>query len=183
MPQSPEDRKMPLTLGPLERSHLPLLQVWRNHPSVQAHVRHPGLVSMADQEEWFERARHDLSTVMFAVLRISGGIDDGLRGVAGLCHIDPANRSAELSVIVMRGGQPYLAGEREIAQQLCRKAFDMGLHRVWAECFLPSRCDVFANAGLKKMACIPQTTFRNGQWLDSTYFSLLESEWRGVQRP
>lgn len=166
---------MPLTLGPLERDHLPLLQEWRNSPAVQAHVRHPGLVSMADQEAWYQRLTTATDTKMWMA-----SYEKRFVGIGGLCYIDLATRSAELSVHAERGYAP--SGESfdlAILRLLISIAFEeLGLHRVWAECLTPERAALFQERGLGAVGRIPDAHFRNGRWIPSTLFSMTEREWR-----
>ena len=171
---------MTLVLGPLERSHLPQLQRWRNSPALRAHTRGTRLLTLADQEDWFERQRKDASTQMYAVL-----VNAEPRGVAGLCHIDWINRAAELSVYVFDGDREDFDAEAEVVRLLCAEAFDgLGLHRVWAEVYgtVPDRRRPFHDT-LDQVGSIPHCVYRNGAWHDAALYSLTEAQWhrnRGI---
>src|SRR2546425_9329332 len=79
----------------IERDHLPRLRDRRNSPAIQRRTREFRLVSLVDQERWFESLHNDRHTIMFDVFE-----KDTLIGVAGLTYMDWKNRRAEVSICV-----------------------------------------------------------------------------------
>ena len=80
----------------IERDDLPRLRDWRNSPAIRRRTREFRLLSLVDQERWFESLHNDRHTIMFDVLDEK----DTLIGVAGLTYIDWKNRRAEVSIYV-----------------------------------------------------------------------------------
>src|SRR5437879_13040443 len=80
----------------IERDDLPRLRDWRNSPAIRRRTREFRLLSLVDQERWFESLHNDRHTIMFDVLDEK----DTLIGDAGRRYMDWKHRRAEVSIKV-----------------------------------------------------------------------------------
>jgi RimJ/RimL family protein N-acetyltransferase len=123
---------------------------------------------------------------MFVVERFTGITTDadepGLApiGVVGLCHWDAVNASAEVSFYI---GDEAARGKGYASRALLllhRWGFDaLGLHRLWGECYdfnLPGQ-NILRALGYSRAGMQRHTVRRDGAWVSSVFYDLLEDEW------
>jgi hypothetical protein len=101
-------------------------------------------------------------------------------GVAGLCHIDWVNKSAEISIYIgpknwrRKGiGSLVLGTLKDIGFR------SMGFHRLWAEVYDLPGCimgSFLEKNGFRLDGKVRDTVYRDNFWHDSCFYSLLRDE-------
>jgi RimJ/RimL family protein N-acetyltransferase len=165
-------------LRAIDRADLPQLLEWRNREAYRRYFREFREISPAMQAQWFERTvMGDPGTVMFAVVERESG---RLLGAAGLCYINWTNRNADFSLYIGADNlyiDPVFAPDA--ARTMIRYAFDeLGLHRLWSEIYAYDEAKqiLFRDLGFSLDGRHRETVWSNGQWHDSLFYSLLESD-------
>ena len=162
-----------MNLSPLEWRYLDTIQTWRNAPSTRAHVRETRYLSSSDQHDWFDRQRAD-DTVRYMMATEPWEREfispPKLLGLVGLTSIDWINRRAEVSVLSPEH-------ERECLELLVGYAFDtLGLHRLEGETITKNRDVLLQDHGFEMESFRVHAYWRNGDWVDSTRWALLNSD-------
>ncbi len=73
----------------------------------------------------------------------------------------------------------------EAAEALIGYGFDnLGLHRIYADTTNENTTSwrVMERLGMRREACMKESEFRNGKWLDSLTYGVLATEWRGSNK-
>jgi len=155
---------MTLHLTPLTNTFLGPLSEWRL--AQQDHLRDWRLLSVDMQWTWFERLENDPTRYYFGITDETGRPV----GVGGYTHIEPVNRSAEISLVC--GDR---ADEAEALVPTIRFGFDrMNLHRIWTECYTLDRLALFTNAGFVVEGILRDAVWRDGRWHDSRILAKIE---------
>lgn len=169
-----------ISLGPIDREHLPLLRAWRNDYRIWKYCRQNGVVSEPDQERWYEAQGRDPSTRMFTI-RVPKGGEGGetVVGVCGLTSIDLYNHRAEFSLYVgpEHWGNGY--GKRALQTLLTHAFKTLGLNSVWGETFDGNpAAKIFEEVGMKHDGLRRAFYFREGKHLDAHIYSVRTDEWK-----
>ena len=156
----------------------------RNDPSVQEHVRNPGLLCDADQTEWHKWLVVNKTCWMVAIECVNVSVRPSsdnlveqwqLIGCGGLTTINWQSRSAELSVYTV----PY-TWEHEAARMIIKHAFnDLGLHRIEAETITTRRAELCIALGFQNEGASREKYWRNGGYVNADQWGLLRLEWEG----
>lgn len=166
---------MPLQFRPIEREDLEQLQIWRNSPEIRVRCREYRLLSMTDQERWFESLSGDRSVYMLMV------INDGVPiGICGLTGINWAYRNAELSIYVGPRDERGKGWGRTIVRKLLSVAFnELNLHRVWLECYQFNLHGIrlFRKCGFSFEGLLRDHVYKNGAYHPSVMMGILKTEW------
>jgi len=166
-----------VTFRAIERDDLSRLRDWRNSPEIRARTREFRLLSMMDQERWFEGLHNDRHTIMFAVLNGEGS----LIGVVGLTYIDWKNRRAEVSIYVgEEGAQGKGYGYDALRTLLAYGFHTVNLHKLYAEIFAFNEPSIrlFEKAGFKRDGAKREDQFVDGKYWDTYVYSILASEFK-----
>jgi RimJ/RimL family protein N-acetyltransferase len=149
-----------MILRPIERHDLAWIRDLRNSPEVYSHVRERRLLTLADQEAWYDRLTADGGwTTRYYWLGDTQAT--GWYGVVGLTAIDWVNRSAEVAVMT----DPP-AREPEALEALATYAFQtLGLHRLYADTLTDRRSLVFLEADFTKEGEAREAYWRDGHWV------------------
>lgn len=170
-------------LRAIEESDLEAMRGWRNSPGLRKYFRQYKDLTPYDQARWYEDLVTSQSKYFFAIW-----YDHNMVGCCGL-DVNWHNRNGELSLFIgdpKIGGVPcYIDNTSAPAalKDLLVYAFDtLGLHRVWAELFDydDKKSALLKDNKFKPEATHKETYFKLGEWVDSIYYSLLESEWRSA---
>jgi RimJ/RimL family protein N-acetyltransferase len=141
---------------------------WRNKAEYNQFFRQVGLLTSAQQDEWFKSVHNDKKQSMFAIKK-----DLATIGICGLTNIDFINRKAEISCY---SKDWHEENEYEAISQLVDVGFNsFGLHRIWAETFETHTCHlcVLAKLGFKEEGRLKHSYFKNGQWIDSIIHAIV----------
>jgi diamine N-acetyltransferase len=145
-----------MILRPIERDDLLWIRDLRNSPEVYSHVRERRVLTLADQEAWYDRLTTDRGrTMRYYIAEYSSGM-----GIVGLTHLDWLNRSAEAAVMA------YIGEEQPLLQILVDHAFDvLGLHRLYCDTLTDRRAQVFLDAGFIQEGEAREAYWRDGRWV------------------
>lgn len=167
-----------ILLRAIEKDDLSQLMFWRNSPELRKYFREFRDLSKQDQQEWYENiVLSKNSVLMFSIVRQD---NCELIGACGLCDIDWLHRSAELSIYIGIDNV-YLDDIYAIdaAKAVINYGFkEIGLHRVWSEVYSHDmkKQYFFQILGFKQDGRLRESHWTNGAWVDSIYYSLLESD-------
>ena len=139
----------PVRLGAIDRDHLLHFMLWRNDPELRKRTRQWRLLTMEDQENWYDsivgqkwpehvmfvieaqlmELRKDITVSFFAnQLENKENNDPNLSwqgiGVIGLCYVDYIARSAELSIYIGSEANQRKGYGTKAIQQACEKLSD-----------------------------------------------------------
>lgn len=162
----------------IEREDLKQLRDWRNSQDIRQRTREYRLLSMENQERWFQGLHDDRNTVMFAVT----DENKKLIGVVGLTYIDWKNRRAEVSIYIgdeAAQGKGY--GFDALVTLLGYGFHTLNLHKLYAEIFGFNEPSVrlFEKAGLRRDGLKREDHFVDGKYWDTYIYSILASEFKG----
>lgn len=156
--------------------------MWRNDPRINAWTRQNGLISEADQSNWFKKIETDNTIQMFGVLacadpeRPSAGISVG---TMGLTSISPIHGTAEFSLLIGPEYQNNGYGKAALIELLKYGFKHMRLNCIWGETFETNHAlKMFLSLGMKEEGRLRSRYFKNGEYKDSIMVSILESEAR-----
>ena len=165
-------------LRAIERDDLAKLLEWRNQPDYRVFFREYRELNMANQDKWFEsKVLMDEHTRMFSIVLLETG---ELIGACGLCYIDWPNRCADFSIYIGKDNlyiDPLYAVDA--SRVMIKYGFEeLNLHRLWTEIYDidEKKKEMFKTLGFVHEATHISTHWTRGQWVNSLYYRLLESE-------
>lgn len=166
-------------LGPIDRSHLPLLRSWRNDYRIWKTCRQNRLISDIDQEKWYIDQSTDESVRMFVIyVSDRSDLDGKAIGVCGLTDIDLINRRAEFSCYIAPAyqGQGYASGA---LKTLFNYGFMMlGLNLIWGETFEGNGAELlFQRLGMIQDGTRREFYYREGRFIDAHLYSIRAEDW------
>jgi len=175
--------------------------MWRNDPRINAWTRQNGLISEADQANWFKKIETDNTIQMFGILapskflnkefsqmlrpdQASGvlGVDyhvDTNVGTCGLTSISPVHGTAEFSLLIGPEYQNNGYGKAALIELLKYGFNHLRLNCIWGETFEGNHAlKMFLSLGMKEEGRLRSRYFKNGEYKDSIMVSILQSEAR-----
>jgi len=163
----------------IEREDLKQLRDWRNNTEFRKYFREYCELSMANQEEWFEKkVLKDPTTMMLSVRRLS---DNELIGVCGFVYINWVHRHADLSLYIGWNNEyiDEVGYAEETTRELLRYGFhELALNKVWTEIyeFDNKKKKLYDKIGFIQDGLLRQNYFYDGKWWDSRILSILNNE-------
>ena len=167
-----------VTFRAIERDDLAQLRDWRNDPEIRTRTREFRLLSMENQERWYNGLHDDKNTIMFAVTNEG----NKLIGVVGLTYIDWKNRRAEVSIYIGERDAQGKGYGIDALRTLMKYGFQhVNLHKLYAEIFAFNEPSVklFEKAGFTREGMKREDQFVDGKYWDTYVFSILEKEFKG----
>lgn len=167
-----------VNLRSINKKDLEQLRIWRNNPKLRSYFRESTELSKEDQLLWYKNIV--LPKSMHLMFAIEDKKNSMLLGACGLCYIDRLRRSSDLSIYI--GSQEIYLDEVyavEAAKILIQYAFnELGLHRVWSEVYSHDlkKQKFFEGLNFCLDGALRETHWTQGRWVDSLFYSLLESE-------
>ena len=183
----------------VEREDLTTFINWYNNPEVLRGTSVTLPLSMADEEEWFEKMRklpadeHNLAIeVCLPRERVDppgeregetvpeGGEESWkLIGSIGFFNLDQRNRSSEFGVMI--GEKRYWNNGfgTEAVRMLCQHGFNtLNLNRIYLRVYEnnPSAIRAYEKAGFTHEGRQRQAEFRDGKYMDILVMSILKNE-------
>jgi diamine N-acetyltransferase len=166
-----------IVLRAIERKDLPNYVQWLNEPAVWEYFGNLFPLSLAQEEQWYEKMLQDPSQCSFAI-----ELEDRHVGGAGFCSIDGRNRRAEVGLFI---GVPELWDQglgHDVLKALLHFGFEqMNLHRVYLRVFADHKraIHLYEKAGFQHEGYWRQAEFRHGHYHDLLWMSVLREEWAG----
>jgi RimJ/RimL family protein N-acetyltransferase len=160
-----------MILRPIERDDLPWIRDLRNSPEVYSHVRERRLLTLADQEAWYERLTADGGRTMRYYVWDGYYVCDGpALGIVGLTNLDWVNRSAEVACMALPNLEP------DALAALIHHGFNvLGLHRLYTDTLTDRRALVFLEAGFTQEGEAREAYWRDGRWVTALRWFRLSS--------
>jgi RimJ/RimL family protein N-acetyltransferase len=172
-------------LRALERLDLPTVVRWFADPEVRASLARVDVVSLAEEERWFDALLRSTAEVAFAIDAINGvdGVDGVVARFVGTCslhRIDWRNRSAVIGIVLGDAANRHLGYGSDAVRCLLRHAFDsLGLYRVELEVLVDNapaiRC--YERLGFITEGVRVGARFQHGRFVDLRLMRLLVTEW------
>jgi diamine N-acetyltransferase len=166
-----------VVLRAIERDDLPNYVQWLNDPSVLYYFGRNLPLSLAEEEDWYEKMLQDSSVRNFAV-----EFEGRHVGGAGFGRIDGRNACAEVGLFI---GLPELWDQGlgyDVLHTLLRFGFEqMNLNRIYLRVFADNERAVhlYEKLGFQHEGCWRQAEFRHGRYHNLLWMSVLREEWAG----
>jgi RimJ/RimL family protein N-acetyltransferase len=169
-------------LRPAERDDLPLFVSWFNDYSMSRTLSIRAPMSLAGEEQWFQRAVADQGKTGYHFVACLLE-DDRPIGTIGLFELDLTNGSAGLGISI---GAAADRG-RGLGSDMLRALLDFSfghlrLERVWLDVFdfNPAARRVYARAGFVDEGVSRHAIFREGAYRDLYRMAILRDEWAAL---
>lgn len=168
----------------LERSDLPLLQKWLNDPEVTGGLSMFLPLSMADEEQWFERVMHVEPEAKPLAIDLKVGSGWRLIGDIGFFNIEWTNRCAEFGIAIADKSVWNKGYGTESVQLLLRHGFEtLNLHRIYLRVYStnPRARRSYEKAGFVLEGTMREAVYRQGRYADIHIMSVLRPEWDAAE--
>jgi diamine N-acetyltransferase len=168
-----------------ERSDIPTFVRWFNDGETTAFLSMRSPMSVAAEEQWFERMleAQGKSAFHFVMCRLEDGQPIG---TIGLFNLDYINGHAGVGISI---GEKALWGQG-LGTDAMNALLDFGfgqlrLERMWLEVFdfNPRGRRSYEKSGFVLEGTQRRTFYRDGEYHDVLLMSILRSEWASQQRP
>jgi UDP-4-amino-4,6-dideoxy-N-acetyl-beta-L-altrosamine N-acetyltransferase len=165
----------------IEREDIPTFVRWFNDPEVREFLVINRPISMAEEEQWFERQLQASDTEIFCI-----ETSDGVHiGNIGLHDIDLRHRHAEMGIVL--GEKDYWSQGygSDAIRTLLRFAFDeMNLHRVFLKVYEdnPRAIRAYEKCGFQHEGRLRQAIYRKGRYYDELLMSVLRHEFKDASQ-
>jgi RimJ/RimL family protein N-acetyltransferase len=168
-----------------ERDDIPLFVRWFNDYRTSRTLGLRAPMSVAMEEQWFERAVADQGKTgyHFVACRLA---DDRPIGTTGLFDLDLTNGNAGLGISIGDEDDRGRGHGTDILRALLTFAFDsLRLERVWLEVydFNPRARRVYERVGFVDEGIARHAIFREGAYRDIHRMAILRGEWEALSAP
>ena len=168
-----------IAIRAMEKSDLPVVQVWRNDDSIRRYFREYREFSLAQKEQWYESMIQNDKFEMFVIIDCEY---QDIIGVTGLTYIDWVNHHADVHFYI---GKDSLWIDDVLAPKAFPIILDYGfntlnLNKIWAEIYDIDtlKLNFFTDRGFKVDASLREHYFFKGKYHTSHILSLLRSEYK-----
>lgn len=168
-----------VTLAPVEPEHLPNWVRWSRDPRGMRYLGIVRPMTMADEEQWYQRMTTSETDVVWALLREGQHI-----GSTALHAIDWRNRHAVSGIWIGEVSQHGKGCGGEAMRLRTAHAFnELGLEKVTTEILAENEASRRAaeRAGYRQCGLRRRHVFRHGRWLDQWLGEVLRDEWLASQ--
>jgi RimJ/RimL family protein N-acetyltransferase len=171
-----------VTLKPLEKEDLVHIRKWANDPAIRRLTGEVRPMTQAGVEEFFERVKNDKNRIWFVIVQRKDG---RVIGEIGLLRMFQDWRTTDLSIIIGEKdawGKGY--GTKAINLLLDYAFGNLGFHRVaiGVVAFNEAALRFYEKAGFKREGVQREGYYHNYQYHDFIMMSILETEFRELQR-
>lgn len=174
-----------IALGAIDREDLAQLMIWRNQGDIRWMCREYRLLTMENQEDWYQADCRDRRTAMFGIWADCGEPATGLVGVCGLTNIDFVAGHAEISLYIGLRSVRRRGIATGVLELLAAYGFgELRLHRLYAEVYAVNVAgqSLFESAGYTEEGVMREHSFVQGKYCDSFMYGLLVEEWSATNR-
>ena len=173
-----------LRLRALERSDVPQFYDWVNDPEVIFGLQLFLPMSSHDEEKWFENAMQSPQETRPLVIEVQE--DEGWRmiGNCGFLELDWVARSAEFGIMIGDKETWNQGLGTEATRLILRHGFlTLNLNRIGLKVYAYNKRAIHAyeKAGFVHEGCMRQAVYKNGEYKDVLFMSVLREEW-GAQK-
>ena len=171
-------------LRAMERSDLPYFQEWLNDPDVTEGLSTYLPLSMADEEQWFDRASRSDPEAKPLAIDLRHNDSWRLIGDISFFNIEWVNRSAEFGIFIGDKSVWNKGYGTESVQLLLEHGFEtLNLHRIFLRVYstnLRARRS-YEKVGFVLEGTLREAVYRHGRYADVHVMSVLRSEWSAVE--
>ncbi len=169
----------------VEKEDLPTFIRWLNDGEVQAGILIHTPLSLASEEDWFERMRKRPVEEQVMAIEIrqqaneSGEEQWKLVGTTAFDNIDWRNRCSEFGIMIGEKSVWNHGYGTEAVRMLCKYGFNtLNLNRIFLHVFEtnPRAIRTYEKAGFILEGRNRQGEYRNGKYFDVLIMSMLKSE-------
>ena len=164
-----------------EREDLPFFVEWLNDPDVR---RGPMLhlpLSIAEEEQWFENMLTSPQDERPLVIEAKTEDDWTMIGNSSFHNLDWRNRNAELGIFIGEKSYWDRGYGTEVMRLLLKHGFNtLNLHMIYLRVYEDNRRAIraYEKAGFVEDGRLRQMIFKDGEFLDVIFMSVLRAEWR-----
>lgn len=168
-------------LRAIERADIPLFIAWLNDAEVIENLSIWNPLSMAEEEQWFERMLARPAETH--PLGIEAKTRNGWKMIGNIAfhEVDWLNHSAEIGIVIGEKAYWNKGYGTDAMKVMTRHAFDdLGLNRVFLRVLEsnPGGVHCYEKAGFVKEGTLRKAAWKNGKFLDMHLMSVLRSEWQ-----
>jgi RimJ/RimL family protein N-acetyltransferase len=167
-------------LRALERSDVPQYYEWVNDPEVIAGLKLFLPSSTHDEEKWFENAMKGPQEEKPLVIEVRDGKGWRMIGNCGFLEVDWVARSAEFGIMIGDKGIWNLGLGTEATLLILRHGFHtLNMNRIGLKVYADNKGAIraYEKAGFVHEGCMRQAVYRNGEYKDVLFMSVLREEW------
>ena len=163
-----------------EREDLATFIKWLNDPEVREGISMYLPMSMAEEEQWFEKSLERPPAERTLCIEIKQGRGWKLIGTCGYFGFDHRIRLAELGILIGEKNEWNKGYGTEVMQLLLRFGFDtLNLNRIWLRVYEnnPRAVRAYEKAGFIEEGRQRQANYADGRYYDVIQMSALRDEW------
>jgi RimJ/RimL family protein N-acetyltransferase len=164
----------------IERQDIATFVRWFGDPEVREYLVINRPISIAEEEEWFERKLHEEDSEIFAIETADGAHIGNIE----LFNVDSRHRHAELGIVIGEKtywGQGYGS---DAIRTLLRFAFEeMNLHRVYLRVYEDNARGIraYEKCGFRLEGRLREANYRKGSYYDELIMGVLDREFAAAQ--
>jgi RimJ/RimL family protein N-acetyltransferase len=170
-------------LRPAEKADLPLFVTWFNDHALTRTLGMRSPMSLAMEEQWFDRAVADQGKTGYHFVACLVE-DDRPVGTIGLHDLDQLNGTAGLGIAVGAAADRGKGYGTDMLLALLRFGFDsLRLERIWLEVFEynPGARRLYERVGFVFEGTSRHSIFFEGRYRDVDRLSILRDEWEALR--
>lgn len=165
-----------------ERSDIPRFVEWLNDPEVTAGLSMSFPLSQANEENWFEGMLKRPAAEQVLAIEIRHPDSWEMVGTCGFHEVDWRSRAAELGIFIGEKKYWNQGYGTETMSLLLRHGFNtLNLNRIALQVLQtnPRAIRSYEKAGFIHEGRKREGIYRDGQYVDILWMSVLRSEWQG----
>ena len=164
-----------------EREDLPFFVEWLNDPDVRRGLMLHLPLSIAEEEQWFENMLTSPQDERPLVIEAKTEDDWTMIGNSSFHNLDWRNRNAELGIFIGEKSYWDRGYGTEVMRLLLKHGFNtLNLHMIYLRVYEDNRRAIraYEKAGFVEDGRLRQMIFKDGEFLDVIFMSVLRAEWR-----
>lgn len=173
-----------IRLRAVEEEDLPIFVRWINDPEVTEDLLFSAPMSLADEQNWFEKMMSTPLSEHVLVIEIQKSDARGDYQPIGTCqfhNVDWRNRSAEVGIMIGEKSFWDQGYGTETMQLLLQHGFNtLNFHRIWLQVIAKNKRGMraYEKAGFQHEGTYRQSHYQHGQYYDVHLMSVLMHEWQ-----
>lgn len=163
-----------------ERDDLPTFIKWLNDPEVRAGISAYLPMSMAEEEQWFEKTLERPPVERNLCIEVKRGRGWNLIGNCGYFNFDYRVHMAEVGIMIGEKEEWGKGYGSEVMRLLLDFGFNtLNLNRIWLRVYAdnPRAIRAYEKAGFQHEGRQRQAQFADGAYVDVVVMGALRSEW------